>query len=293
MLRHLVGMLDTTHGTNKFKMLVGFFTGVSDMGCNESYARFMCAEESNEDVEWVLQCIKNQLCSLVNNQQPAVMITDEGAAFIGRVAEVFPNSSQRRCIAPVHLPANVKKHVAAAVGVAAAGVFMNDWWIFTKKRDIRSIATAEEDFIKMLDNLCTMSADRDGNDGVNLADLQALAAAIRAGTGTTPDWQSIAPPSTQAPGRQRKKSEWEKLREYLHNLWIKREVSDPFGCCSINPSCRLSHTATHISSLARAATPHSAQRRHTTHSMPTSIWAANRLFVSASTPRLPVQREGR
>jgi hypothetical protein len=99
----LVLMADCTYKTNRFKMPLLHFVGLSNVGKSFSVAFCFMKSETKNDYIWALKSWLD--CFL---QSPNVLVTDHEEALIYASSEVFPTSHQVLCI--WHMNQNILKN---------------------------------------------------------------------------------------------------------------------------------------------------------------------------------------
>jgi hypothetical protein len=87
-------MMDATYKTNRFKMPLLHFVGVTSMDTNFSAAFCFLPGETAEDYLWAIQSFKFAM----GNIRPRVIVTDGDDGLKGACKDVFPGVPQRLCL---------------------------------------------------------------------------------------------------------------------------------------------------------------------------------------------------
>ena len=89
-----IALMDATYKTNRFKMPLLHFVGVTPIDTSFSAAFCFLPGESAEDYIWAIQTFKFAM----GNTQPRVIVTDGDHGLKGACREVFPDVPQRLCL---------------------------------------------------------------------------------------------------------------------------------------------------------------------------------------------------
>lgn len=100
--KYSVAMADCTYKTNRYKMPLLHFVGLSNVGKSFSIAFCFLKSELKSDYIWALNAF-----SACFNKCPDVFVTDYEMALINASYEVFPNTANLLCI--WHINKNVLK----------------------------------------------------------------------------------------------------------------------------------------------------------------------------------------
>lgn len=144
--RRNVIMFDTTWGTNRFGMKLGFFTTVGANGETLILAGVIMMYETKGSFEWAferfIKCFKIP---------PKVIVTDGDVGIIGACASTLPDTVRLTCV--WHLSLNFTTHIRPILcfDMASWRAVLNAWWRLAKQTDVSAQATFEADFQKIVD----------------------------------------------------------------------------------------------------------------------------------------------
>jgi hypothetical protein len=114
-------MADCTYKTNRYKMPLMHFIGLSNVSKSFSVAFCFLKSETKEDYRWALHAFSNCF-----GMHPEVFVTDQEDALINAASEVFPSTSHFLCI--WHLNKNILKNCRHFFSTADEyNIFFDDW----------------------------------------------------------------------------------------------------------------------------------------------------------------------
>uniref|UniRef100_A0ACD6AMH5 Uncharacterized protein n=1 Tax=Avena sativa TaxID=4498 RepID=A0ACD6AMH5_AVESA len=100
---------DTTFSTNKFKMLFAPIIGVNHHKQAIVFGEALIYNESADSFEWLFRTFLQAM----SGKQPETIFTDQCAAIIKAIGNVFPNTRHRLCL--WHLYQNAAKHLSQVI----------------------------------------------------------------------------------------------------------------------------------------------------------------------------------
>lgn len=139
-------MFDTTWGTNRYNMKLGFFTTVGLNGETLILAAVIAMHETRSSFQWAFERFKE--CFKI---PPAVIITDGDSGIIGACASQLPHTLRFACT--WHLSLNFTTHIrpVLAFNWQVWHAVLNAWWRLAKQTDVSAKATFDDDFQKIVD----------------------------------------------------------------------------------------------------------------------------------------------
>ncbi|XP_074297109.1 protein FAR1-RELATED SEQUENCE 5-like [Silene latifolia] len=96
---------DTMYRTNRYDMICAPFVGINHHGRNIIFGCGFFMREKTESFIWLFKAFLKSM----GDKQPSTIMTDQSAAMVGGIKEVFKKSCHRLCV--WHLMENSKKHI--------------------------------------------------------------------------------------------------------------------------------------------------------------------------------------
>lgn len=155
-------MFDTTWGTNRYGMKLGFFTTVGVNGETVILAGVLIMHETKASFEWAFERFKK--CFKI---PPAIIITDGDICIIGACESTLPDTIRLTCV--WHLSLNFTTHIRPVLcfNWDTWCAVLNAWWRLAKQTDESARATFDADFQKIVDVVAALKP--------NVADARATA----------------------------------------------------------------------------------------------------------------------
>jgi len=100
-------VMDTTFGTNRFRMKHWTMCGKNENNRTIIFAEALIVQETTEQFTWLLNTAKNYF-----RKEPKFILIDADPALISAVGEVFPNTNLKLC--GWHTENNIKNHLYGA-----------------------------------------------------------------------------------------------------------------------------------------------------------------------------------
>ena len=97
-------IMDTTFGTNRFRMKHWTMCGKDNNNRTIIFAEGLIAQETTEQFSWLLSQAKGYF-----NKEPNFILMDSDPALIAAVESIYPNSNLKMC--GWHTENNIKKHL--------------------------------------------------------------------------------------------------------------------------------------------------------------------------------------
>ena len=97
-------IMDTTFGTNRFRMKHWTMCGKDNNNRTIIFAEGLIAQETTEQFSWLLSQAKGYF-----NKEPNFILIDSDPALIAAVESIYPNSNLKMC--GWHTENNIKKHL--------------------------------------------------------------------------------------------------------------------------------------------------------------------------------------
>jgi len=99
-------LLDTTFGTNSFKLSCMVMMGMNEEGKNVVFAIALLSDEAASSFSWAFRSFQE-----MTDSDPEIICSDGGTGIKGGLKEVFPEVSHFLC--GWHVEQNIKKHMAS------------------------------------------------------------------------------------------------------------------------------------------------------------------------------------
>ncbi|KAH1242526.1 Protein FAR1-RELATED SEQUENCE 5 [Glycine max] len=121
---HLVFLIDSTYKTNRYRLPLLDFVGVTPTGMTFSAGFAYLEDERVNNLVWALEWFQDLF--LRNDRLPVVIVTDRDLALMNVVKVVFPECTNLLC--KFHIDKNVKAKCKTPIGQKNAWDYVMDSW---------------------------------------------------------------------------------------------------------------------------------------------------------------------